>query len=238
MGRSILAGAIGPVLAALALEGCGNAGSSFSVPDAGGIEASPFAASEGGANLEASDAGTFRSEPDAAASEGGSACSLGSAASIATAENLNLFGQIVYYEDGGAFPPGRYRATYTDGCMKYDSLQDWTVQPGDGGGYLPIDPALGFWFVGRSTSDRIAKAPGTGGLVVSSGAYSTFDECVAANLAQDAPVEFDFDGGSIGVWLDDNLYSDNQAGDNGRNPAWNLLLLQKCPAGIGTNVPQ
>jgi hypothetical protein len=229
-----------PALTACAM-GCGNAGTGgFTGPEAGGAPGPPTSSTDGGtSSVDPVDAGTFRREGDATApTDGAGACSYGSASSIATAQNLNLFGQVIYYEDGGVFPPGRYRAVYTDGCMKYDSLQDWTVQPGDGGGLVPIDPALGFWLVGRTSANLIVKPPGTAGLSASQGAYATFDECVAGNLALDAPVEFDFDGGPIGVWLDDNLYSDNQAGDNGRNPAWKLLLLEKCPTGMGTNVPQ
>jgi hypothetical protein len=37
-------------------------------------------------------------------------CQLGSAGSFATQSSLNLFGQTVYYADGGALPAGHYRS--------------------------------------------------------------------------------------------------------------------------------
>ncbi len=223
----------------LGLAGCGSkAATDFAGADdgaAGGsgdatgdaVSAPPPAGDEGGLALHLGDGGSR----DASPGDGG-ACSFGRAASIATSSNLNLFGQIVYYEDGGAFPAGRYRVTYRDGCMKYNALQGWTVQ-GDG-----PDASNGFWLVGSSTSDRVVKPPGTAGIFVGLGAYSTFDDCVDANVSMDTPMEFDFDGGPIGVWLDDNPYIDNVAGDNGRNPAWDLVLLQKCPPNLEVPVPQ
>jgi hypothetical protein len=222
-------------LVGLALAGCGKSGSpAFDELDAG----SPGAPDDGATSVDApqqpvGDAGGSLRLPDAgvrdAAHGDGSACSFGSAASIATSANLNLFGQIVYYEDGGAFPAGRYRASYTDGCMKYDYIFGWTVQ-GSG-----PDAGGGFWLVSKSTTDLVVKPPGIVGGI---GGYATFDECVAANLAMDLPVEFDFDGGPLGVWLDDNPYLDNVAGDNGRNPAWSLVYLQACPPNLGVPVPQ
>jgi hypothetical protein len=164
----------------------------------------------------ASDAGGVFLSADAATG-GGSSCDLGAAASFATNADLNLFGQIVYYEDGGALPPGRYRAAYVDGCMKYDFIFNWQVQastPDAGGG--------GFWLVGSTSDDRIVMPPGT------TTSYADFDACVGANLAT-TPVEFEFDGGKMGVWLNDNPYVDNIAGDNGRNPKWRLTLLGACP---------
>jgi hypothetical protein len=43
------------------------------------------------------------------------------------------------------------------------------------------------------------------------------------------PEEFQFDGGKLGVWLNDNPYLDNVAGDDGGNPKWQLTLLGTCP---------
>jgi hypothetical protein len=229
-----------PAVAIALLAACGRAGAGAfpsaepdaeATPDDGGLasDSSPAqsAPDDGGLHLMVPDGG-----PGLGGDGGATACSFGSAASIATSQNLNLFGQIVYYEDGGSFPPGHYRATYTDGCMKYDYLQGWTVQ-----GDAP-DAAGGFWLVGSSTTDLIVKTPGTVGIFPGAGAYSTFDDCVNANLAMDTPVDFMFDGGPIGVWLDDNPYLDNVAGDNGRNPAWSLLLLQACPPNLGHPVVQ
>jgi hypothetical protein len=159
------------------------------------------------------DAGVFQS--DAGPTDG--VCDLGSAASFATSADLNLFGQIVYYEDGGALPPGRYRLSYVGGCMKYDFIFNWQVQasPPDAGGG-------GFWLVGDTSDDRIVMPPG---LTTS---YPVFADCVRANQGV-PPEEFQFDGGKLGVWLNDNPYLDNTAGDDGGNPKWQLTLLGTCP---------
>ncbi len=147
-------------------------------------------------------------------------CDLGSAASFATQQSLDLFGQIVDFDNGKALPAGRYRVQYVDGCMKYSSAQDWAVQ-------AYADGSDAFWLVGATSADRILVLPGTVGILVGSGGFATFDECVAANLAV-APEEFDFAGGPIGVWLSDSIYSDNVAGTDGRNPKWSLTLLGDC----------
>jgi hypothetical protein len=39
-------------------------------------------------------------------------------------------------------------------------------------------------------------------------------------------VDFDFAGGELGVWLEDNPYSDNVPGLNGRSPAWRLTCAR------------
>jgi hypothetical protein len=165
------------------------------------------------------DGGTFQSDGDVVESDG-AVCELGSASSFATMSDLNLFGQIVYYEDGGSLPPGRYRAKYVSGCMKYDYVFSWQVQaqaPGPG--------AAGFWFVGDTSDDRIVMPPG------STSSYPVFDDCVRANQAV-PPEEFQFDGGKIGVWLNDTPYSDNIPGGDGGNPNWQLTLLGVCPPNL------
>jgi hypothetical protein len=65
------------------------------------------------------------------------------------------------------------------------------------------------------------------GFLVGAGGFATFDECVAANVPL-PPIEFRFDGGPLGVWLEDNPYTDNVAGVGGRNPKWALTLLGNC----------
>jgi hypothetical protein len=104
--------------------------------------------------------------------------------------------------------------------MKYSSAQDWTV-------HAYADGSDGWWLVGDTTADKIVMPPGTVGYLASSGAYTTFDACVAANLAL-PPMEFDFAGGKLGVWLQDDPYSDNVAGQDNRNPRWSLTLLGAC----------
>jgi hypothetical protein len=54
-----------------------------------------------------SDGGVFMmGDATTATFDGGGTCDLGAASSIATTATLNLFGDVVYYLDGGALPPG------------------------------------------------------------------------------------------------------------------------------------
>ena len=62
--------------------------------------------------------------------------------------------------------------------------------------------------------------PGTIGIST----FTDFEACVAANAVL-APIDFEFGGGKLGVWLADNNYGDNVAGLDGRNPIWKLTLL-------------
>jgi hypothetical protein len=153
--------------------------------------------------------------------DGDSSCELGEVSSTGTNENLDLFGRVVYFADGIALPAGRYRTRYVDGCMKYSSAQDWAIHA-----YPNAEPD-GWWFVGADTTDKVVVPPGTIGFLVSNGGFATFDECVAANLLL-PPVDFDFAGGKLGVWLQDSPYSDNAAGVDNRNPKWTLTLLGDC----------
>lgn len=146
-------------------------------------------------------------------------CQLGAAGSFATDQQLDLFGDVIYFAQGQELPPGRYRATYEDGCMKYNAIFQWTVN---------ASASDGWWLVGDSSSDRVTVLPGTFPAVVFDG-YASFAECVAANAAL-PPKEFEFGGGKLGIWLNDNPYLDNQAGEGGRNPKWSLtLLVDECP---------
>jgi hypothetical protein len=179
----------------------------------GGTDAGPDASESGGASSPIGDAAT---DGDAAA-----ICDFGTAASFATQQQLDLFGTTVYFGGGEALPAGKYRLTYVDGCMKYASDQDWTIHAYANGG------SAAWWIVGATSSERIVVPPGTVGYSSANGAYATFDACVAANQAL-PPVEFDFPGGKLGVWLLDTQYTDNLAGVDGRNPKWNLSLLGAC----------
>lgn len=161
---------------------------------------------------------------DASAADASSTCDYGTAGSFATQAELNLFGEIVYFQDGAVLPAGRYRLTYEDGCMKYASDQGWTVHAYANGA------VAAWWIVGETYADRITVPPGTVGYYTSNGAFDTFDECVAANAAL-PPTEFDFGGGKLGVWLLDSNYGDNLAGTDGRNPRWKLTLLGACVPG-------
>jgi hypothetical protein len=110
-----------------------------------------------------------------------------------------------------------YRAKYVGGCMKYDFLLSWQIQA----------PApSGWWFVGDTTDDRVVQPP------ASTASFSDFASCVSASLAVPAE-DFAFDGGKLGIWLNDSPYEDNLAGDDGGNPTWSLQLLEKCPPNLG-----
>lgn len=64
--------------------------------------------------------------------------------------------------------------------------------------------------------------PGTIGYAPGAGAFTSFDDCVAASRAV-APVEFELATEQrVGVWLLDSPYSDNMAGVEGNNPRWRL----------------
>lgn len=147
------------------------------------------------------------------------ACSIGTAQSVGTNQDPSLFGQIVYFDGGSALPAGRYRITYVDGCMKYAGTQDWTIHAYSDGSVA--------WWLGATSGDRLVMPSGTVGFWASNGAYSAFADCVAANLLLE-PVEFDFAGGQLGLWVADTNYGDNVAGENGRNPTWKLERLGGC----------
>ncbi len=132
----------------------------------------------------------------------------------------DISGNVVSWNGGAALPAGHYRVTYVDGCMKYSTAQDWSVNA-----YAGNAGPDEFWIVSGSSQNRIVSPPGTIGFVVSSGGFATFDECVQANEASE-PLTFDFAGGPLGVWLADSPYTDNVAGKDNRNPTWRL---SSCP---------
>ena len=167
-------------------------------------------ADDGGDNAIA-DAGL--GDPDAG-------CSYGTAASLAAPGNLDLFGQISYFADGGVVPRGRYSVQYLDGCMKYSGNQGWTI-------HAYVTGSYGWWLVGATSAEKYLMPPGTAGWDPNAGAFANFADCVAANQAL-APLDFDFDGGVLGVWLQDSPYGDNVAGEGGRNPVWALTGLGAC----------
>lgn len=192
-------------------------GDSGGASDVGGGSTAAGSSSTGGLSL----IGLGGESQGGGGGDGDSSCELGEVSSTGTNENLDLFGRVVYFADGIALPAGRYRIKYVDGCMKYSSAQDWAVHA-----YPNAEPD-GWWLVGADTTDKVAVPPGTIGFLVSNGGFATFDECVAANLAL-SPADFDFAGGKLGVWLQDNPYSDNAAGADDRNPKWTLKLLGDC----------
>jgi hypothetical protein len=215
---------------ALALVACGTNEQTSSAP-----ESDASIAADAGSN-EALDA-TFGGNPLPAVD---GSCDLGSAASAATPSSLDLFGEVAYIYDGGALPAGRYRATYIDGCMKYSTTgHPWTVNnspddagPGTGGWHLvvPGTPSVGMDGGAGTISAapgtvEVAKLPGTN---LANGA-DTFAACELGNRIVNRPREFYFTGGKLGIWLRDYPYSDNVAGEGGKNPRWNITLLGSCP---------
>jgi hypothetical protein len=138
-----------------------------------------------------------------------------------TSPTSDVFGTIVRFAGGKSLPAGHYRVEYVDGCMKYSGNQGWSV-------HAYRDGTDAWWLVGETTSDRIVMPPGTVGFLVGAGGFATFDACVAANRNLAAAVEFDFKGGRLGVWLRDDPYVDNIAGENGRNPRWKILFPGGC----------
>jgi hypothetical protein len=136
----------------------------------------------------------------------------------------NVFGSVHYFQGGAPLPAGRYRVTYMDGCMKYNPAYGWTVHAlakrADGSG------GHEWRLVGETTEDPILILPGTrGGPWAGGVTYANFDDCVEANLPL-PPVEFDFAGGRLGVWLDDQPYDDNVYGLDSRSPTWSLACVR------------
>jgi hypothetical protein len=135
--------------------------------------------------------------------------------------NPSLFGQISYF--GGpdlVLPAGRYRISYVDGCMKYAPGQAWTVHA-IGGSFA--------WWIGTARNDARVQPPGTTGHQLNNGGFADFADCVAANKLR-PPVELDFAGGKLGVWLADSPFDDNVTGEDGRNPTWSIALADDgCP---------
>jgi hypothetical protein len=126
----------------------------------------------------------------------------------------DIYGNVVLFAGGASLPAGSYRITYVDGCMKYSGDQNWTVNATDAADRYT-------WWLVDGSSDDLLVPPGTVGYLPGAGGYDTFDACVAANAIL-PPVDFDFAGGQLGVWLEDSPYSDNVAGDDGRNPSWSI----------------
>jgi hypothetical protein len=131
----------------------------------------------------------------------------------------NIFGTQLDFAGGQPLPAGHYAVTYVDGCMKYSGDQAWTVQ---------AEPGVYGWSLLDANGNVVATPPGTVGYLVGQGGFSDFDDCVAANIML-PPIDFDFAGGTIGLWLQDDPYDDNVAGTDGRNPTWSLACTTPMP---------
>ena len=127
--------------------------------------------------------------------------------------SLDLFGDITWVADGAELAAGRYRVKYVDGCMKYSSFGHWTIHSFEDGSLAA--------YLGTEIGEELQLLPGTFGVDKSDGAFNHFEDCVNANLLLD-PVEFEFSGGMLGIWLLDSNYSNNEGGQQNRNPTWQL----------------
>lgn len=189
---------------------CG-ARTGLGVPIAEDASSPPDAAADVRADAPADAAADAGPDAADAAPEAAPPCDFGTIVSDA-------FGAIVTWNGGAPVPAGHYRVTYVDGCMKYSSGQDWSVNA-----YANGPDTL---YVVDGDGAKIAPAPGTVGFLQGQGGFATFDACVSANASQDAPLVLDWDGGAIGLELYDDPYDDNVAGENGRNPTYRL---SSCP---------
>lgn len=113
----------------------------------------------------------------------------------------------------GAYPAGYYRVSYLYGAMKYNNgFSYWN---------LNNSPAYGFRLV-YSGGLNVVEGP-----MVNYDAFPTPDE-VAANNAG-ANVEFYHAGGTIGMFLQDQPYTDNAQSPQG-NPTFRLYSICNPPA--------
>ncbi len=135
----------------------------------------------------------------------------------------DVLGSTRYFADGGALPAGRYRVTYADGCMKYSDKTTWGVMGWTVHAYAAGPGSKSWSLVGASGT--IARPPGTSGFLADGGAYTVFDDCVAANRALPS-TEIEIDGGVVGVSLYDDPMNDNVAGPDGRSPTWTLSCVE------------
>lgn len=93
-----------------------------------------------------------------------------------------------------------------------------------------VTGANGCWLVGDNDT-LIAVTPGTAGVVPPLGAFATYAECVAANCLQ-APSEFDFAGGTLGVrfgGLPGTPWYSTGSAQGGRGPTFRLTRVDPCP---------
>jgi hypothetical protein len=167
-----------------------------------------------------------------------STAATGAAAMLPQTLVIDVKGSVRYFVDGASLPAGRYRIEYVDGCMEWGPEAGgyfWTINVGNSVGY----PAF-CELVGGSTTDVIDDLPGTIssdmvpgaiGMPTEGAKYTTVAACVAANRAMDAPLDFDFAGGKLGLFMDDALPGDDIGGETmgGVSPTWRLLYLGNCP---------
>lgn len=131
----------------------------------------------------------------------------------------DVYGNVVYFNNGNPIPAGTCTITYAGGCMQYAPGYGWTVHEAPPG---IVNGASGFWLVTTSGATRISMLPGNFDYQMTSTGYATFDACMTANFAQDTPMVVQWPGGVLGVWLEDYPYNDNTGGPGGDNPTWDM----------------
>ena len=150
-------------------------------------------------------------------------CEVGTVTSAATQGTLDLFGAVLYFDNGAALPAGSYRIKNSGGCMKYGAGQNWTVHAFPNGD-------IAWWLIGATTTDKLFMPPGTYLLDAAGNntGFADYAACDAANRALPART-FSFAGGKLGIWLTDTIYMDNTSG-TGSNPSWTLTkVVTGCP---------
>jgi hypothetical protein len=163
-------------------------------------------------------------------------CTVGAAADLPEPLTLDVMGSVRYFAKGAPLPRGKYRIEYVDGCMMYGPATSatgtwgWEIHTGNQPFNLWLTgfPGAGYCvLVGASASNILQTLPG-----ITSGApgYSTYADCVAANKSTNAPLDFDFAGGPLGIVVKDALPSDNSGGETagGVSPTWKLSLVAAC----------
>jgi hypothetical protein len=120
---------------------------------------------------------------------------------------------IAYFADGGTFAPGHYTVTYVSGCVRYNGYSNLTVNGQPTFEYLIVSGA-------DDAQAPLAVAPGTVAVGLPFG-YTDLASCEAANRAL-APVDFEFDGGTLGIYNNDFQPSDNVIDVEGGAPTWRL----------------
>jgi hypothetical protein len=150
---------------------------------------------------------------------------------------VDPIGSTRYVANGASLPPGRYRAQWTDGCMRWSvggPAFGWDVNdppPGVYGG--PVGgiggPYSGHCVLVDAQNAFVAALPGLTGSSADSGT-NDYPSCIAANQS-DAPVDFDFAGGKLGVIANDLAAGDNTTGESagGVSPTWKITFLSGCP---------
>jgi hypothetical protein len=161
-------------------------------------------------------------------------CHLGNGVTLPEDKTVDLAGNLQLFVGGATLPAGRYRLSYVDGCNIYSVLGTKSVS---GKGNCALVDENGAYIA--DTPGTVALVP-VGVISLADGylipAYSTYDECVAANC-EPPPLDFDFAGGKLGVKSNPPSVDTASLGlvilggesEGGRNPTFRLTRLDPCP---------